>query len=179
MGRKTKDGVELRLARCTVREWRPGDAPSLAKHANNIKVWRNLHDAFPHPYTRADAVEWIKQTSKEHADTVFAIEVDGSAVGGIGLHPGKDVHRRTAAIGYWLGEEFWGRGIVTEALIAVTEYAFSRFDLARLEAFVFEWNLPSARVLEKAGYTLEAKLRKAVTKAGRTVDCFLYARFRE
>src|SRR5437762_1299050 len=83
MGRKTKDGVELKLARCTVREWRPGDAPSLAKHANNIKVWRNLHDAFPHPYTRADAVEWIKQTSKEHADTVFAIEVDGSAVGGV------------------------------------------------------------------------------------------------
>jgi len=179
MGQKTKGGVQLELTRCTVREWRPGDVDSLVKHANNIKVWRNLHDAFPHPYTRADAVEWVQQTARDHADTVFAIEVDGNAVGGIGLHPGKDVERRTAAIGYWLGEEFWGRGIATEALAAVTAYAFSKFDIERLEAFVFEWNLPSARVLEKAGYTLEAKLKKRVTKAGRTVDCFLFARFRE
>jgi ribosomal-protein-alanine N-acetyltransferase len=181
MNQKTKEtrgGTELKLTRCTVREWRPGDVDSLAKHANNIKIWRNLHDAFPHPYTRADAVEWIQQTSKDHADTVFAIEVDGDAIGGIGLHPGKDEHRRTAAIGYWLGEEFWGRGIATEALIAVTEHAFSRFDIERLEAFVFEWNLASARVLEKAGYTLEARLKKRVTKEGRTVDCFLFARFR-
>lgn len=179
MSRRPKAATEFPLRRCTVREWRPGDVDSLVKHANNIKVWRNLHDAFPHPYTRADAVTWIKQTAKDHADTVFAIEVDGNAVGGIGLHPGHDVHHRTAAIGYWLGEEYWGRGIVTEALIAVTEYAFSKFDLARLEAFVFEWNPASARVLEKAGYILEAKLKKRVTKDGRTVDCFLYARFRE
>ena len=179
MSQKTKGGVELKLARCTVRDWRPGDVDSLVKHANNIKVWRNLHDAFPHPYTRADAVEWSKQTARDHADSIFAIDVDGNAVGGIGLHPGKDVERRTAAIGYWLGEEFWGRGIATEALVAVTEYAFSKFDIERLEAFVFEWNLPSARVLEKAGYTMEAKLKKRVTKAGQTVDCFLFARFRE
>src|SRR5437762_12908210 len=131
MGRKTRGEFQLELSRCTVREWRPDDVDSLVKHANNIKVWRNLHDAVPHPYTRADAVEWIKQTSRDHADTVFAIEVAGSAVGGIGLHPGKDVHRRTAAIGYWLGEEFWGRGIATEALAAVTQYAFSKFEIGR------------------------------------------------
>src|SRR3989441_10468403 len=122
MGRKTKGGVELRLARCTVREWRPGDAPSLVKHANNIKVWRNLHDAFPHPYTRADAETWIKQTAAVTSGMIFAIVVDGQAVGGIGVNPGKDVERRTAAIGYWLGEPFWGRGITTEALRAMTEH---------------------------------------------------------
>src|SRR5258706_16426599 len=109
---------------------------------------------------------------------IFAIVVDGQAVGGIGVNPGKDVERRTAAIGYWLGETFWGRGITTEALRAMTEHVFATFDFERLEAYVFEWNLASARVLEKAGYTREARLRKKVTKQGSTIDCFLYARLR-
>jgi len=174
-----KTMIEIKRKRFTLREWRPGDAESLARHANNVKVSRNLHDAFPHPYTRADAESWIKQTSAATSGMIFAIVVDGQAVGGIGINPGKDVDRRTAAIGYWLGEAYWGRGITTEALQAVTEYIFSVFDFARLEAYVFEWNLPSTRVLEKAGYTREARLRKKVTKEGRTVDCFLYARVRE
>ncbi|HYQ89921.1 MAG TPA: GNAT family protein [Candidatus Binatia bacterium] len=171
--------IELRLPKCTVREWRPSDVDSLVAQANNIKVWRNLHDGFPHPYTRADAEGWIQKISTEHPDTVFTIDVDGKAVGGIGFHRGVDVQRLTATIGYWLGESFWGRGIAAEALRAVTEYAFAKFDFQRLEAYVFEWNLPSTRVLEKAGYTREARLRKRVTKEGRTVDCFLYARVRE
>ena len=111
--------------------------------------------------------------------THFAIAVDGKAVGGIGFHPGKDVGRRTAEIGYWLGEPYWGRGIVSEALRAVTEHAFAKHDLVRLQAHVFEWNTASARVLEKAGYTREARLRKSVTKEGRTVDSYLYALVRE
>ena len=167
--------TELTLKHCSVREWRPTDADSLVLHANNIKVWRNLHDAFPFPYTRADAEAWIQQSAPNH----FAIAVDGAAVGGIGLHPGTDEHRRTATIGYWLGEAFWGRGIATEVLRAVTKYAFATFDFVRLEAHVFEWNLASARVLEKVGYTREARLRKRVTKEGRTVDSFLYALIRE
>ncbi len=171
--------IELTLPKCTVREWRPSDVASLVAQANNIKVWRNLHDGFPHPYTRADAEGWIQKISTEHPDTVFTIDVDGKAVGGIGFHRGVDVQRLTATIGYWLGESFWGRGIAAEALRAVTEYAFAKFDFQRLEAYVFEWNLPSTRVLEKAGYTREARLRKRVTKEGRTVDCFLYARVRE
>ena len=174
-----KTMIEIRRKQFTLREWRPGDAESLALHANNVKIWRNLHDSFPHPYTLADAESWIKQTSAATGGMIFAIVVDGQAVGGIGIHPGKDVERRTAAIGYWLGEAYWGRGITTEALQAMTEYVFSAFDFARLEAYVFEWNIPSTRVLEKAGYTREARLRKKVTKEGRTVDCFLYARIRE
>jgi ribosomal-protein-alanine N-acetyltransferase len=169
---------EIKLEHCSVREWRKGDADSLVAHANNIKIWRNLHDAFPNPYTRADADAWIEKTSTEHADTVFAIVVDGKAVGGIGFHRGTDVQRLTATIGYWLGEPYWGRGITSEALRAVTEYAFANFDFERLEAYVFEWNLASTRVLEKAGYMQEARLRKRVTKEGRTADCFLYARVR-
>jgi RimJ/RimL family protein N-acetyltransferase len=176
---KPHTAIEIARKQFTLREWRPGDAESLALHANNVKVWRNLHDSFPHPYTRADAESWIKQTSTITSGQIFAIVVDGKAVGGIGIHPGTDVHRRTAAIGYWLGEPYWGRGIASEALEAVTQHIFSAFDFARLEAYVFEWNLASARVLEKAGYTKEARLRKKVTKEGRTVDCFLYARIRE
>lgn len=171
--------IQLKLPTCTVREWRLSDVDSLVAHANNVKVSRNLHDGFPHPYTKADAVAWIKKISAEHPDTVFAIEVEGNAVGGIGFHRGVDVHRLTATIGYWLGEAFWGRGIAAEALRAVTEHAFANFDFERLEAFVFEWNLPSTRVLEKAGYTREARMRKKVVKEGRTADCFLYARVRE
>jgi len=105
--------------------------------------------------------------------------VDGSACGGIGFYILDDVYRRTARIGYWLGEPHWGRGIATEALGALTTFAFSRFDFARIEATVFEWNTASGRVLEKAGYTLEARLRMRATKDGRTVDELLYARVRE
>ena len=178
ISRKSKP-AEITLKHCTLREWRPSDAESLALHANNIKVWRNLHDAFPHPYTRADAEAWIKKASADFPDTVFAITVDGKAVGGIGFHRGTDEYRLTATIGYWLGEPYWGRGITTEALRAMTEYSLASFDFARIEAHVFEWNLASARVLEKAGYTREARMRKRVTKEGRTADCFLFALIRE
>lgn len=171
--------IELALERSVVREWRPGDVESLVLNANNRNVSRNLMDRFPYPYTIADAEGWIQRATSEVPMTHFAIAVDGTAVGGIGFHLRTDVARRTAEIGYWLGEPYWGRGIVTEALRAVTEHAFANHDLVRLQAHVFEWNAASARVLEKAGYTREARLRKSVTKEGRTIDCFLYTQLRE
>lgn len=173
-----RPAAEIPCEGFTLREWRMGDVESLVRHANNIKVWRNLHDAFPHPYTRADAEVWIQQTSRVPAGVIYAIVVDGEAVGGIGITPMSYEHRRTAAIGYWLSESYWGRGITTRALRVMTDLAFETFDLARLEAFVFEWNIASTRVLEKVGYTREARMKKRVTKEGRTVDCFLYALIR-
>ena len=89
------------------------------------------------------------------------------------------MYRRSAEIGYWLGEPFWGRGIATAALRAVTDYAFAQHDLVRLHAAVYEWNPASARVLEKVGYVLEGRLRKSVTRDGQTIDGLLYARIRE
>jgi [ribosomal protein S5]-alanine N-acetyltransferase len=100
-------------------------------------------------------------------------------VGGIGLILGADVERRSAEIGYWLAEPYWGRGIGSAAVEAVTEWAFARFDLVRLHAGVYEWNPASVRVLRKAGNTLEARRRKSVTKDGETIDRLLYVRLRE
>ena len=165
---------ELHLRLCTLRSWRVGDEPSLVRYANNRNVSRNLKDRFPFPYTAADADAWIGHVATQTPATAFAIVVDGAAVGGIGIELGTDVHRRSAEIGYWLGEPFWGRGIATEALRALTDYAFATFDICRLEAGVFDWNPASARVLEKAGYTLEGRARSAVVKDGRLGDRLLY-----
>jgi ribosomal-protein-alanine N-acetyltransferase len=171
--------MEIALSRCVVRSFRPGDAPSLARHANNRKIWINLRDQFPHPYALADAEQWIGEVAGADPESHFAIAVDGAAVGAVGLHLKRDIRRRSAEIGYWLGEELWGRGIATEAVRAVTEHAFARFDLARVYAGAFEWNEASMRVLEKAGYAREARLRKAVIKDGRTIDLVLYAIVRD
>ncbi len=166
--------MEIRLETCTIRSWRKDDAASIVPLADNRAVSRNLRDRFPHPYARKDAKAWIRSARAARPETVFALEVDGHAVGGIGLHPQGDVHRRAMEIGYWLGEPYWGRGIVTEAVRALTSYAFETFDVARVYAYVYEWNPASARVLEKAGYRFEGRLRKAVTKEGTTMDMLVY-----
>jgi RimJ/RimL family protein N-acetyltransferase len=168
--------VRIALSKCLLREWRRGDEPSLVRHANNRKVWINLRDAFPFPYTPADAKNWIRLATTNGLNYVFAIDVDGFAVGAIGLHPGDDVHRHSAEIGYWLGEEYWGRGIVTEAVVAVTEYAFASLGMARVHAEVFHWNAASMRVLEKAGYAREGVLRKSAFKDKQWVDQVVFAR---
>lgn len=167
------------LGNWQVRSWLPGDEASLVKYANNRNISINLRDAFPFPYTSAHARNWIQLASGQQPETSYAIATREEAIGGIGLRLGEDVFRRTAEIGYWLGEPFWGMGIATRAVMAVTDFAFSEFDLDRIFAHVFEWNPASARVLEKAGYCLEGRLRKSITKEGKTIDRFLYAKIRE
>lgn len=171
--------MKLALRTCVVRSWEWRDRDAIVPHANNRKVSINLRDRFPYPYTINDARTWLEMVIDHTPETNFAIDVGGEAVGGIGFTLQPDVARRSAEIGYWLGEEFWGRGITTEALIAVTDHAFTNYDLCRLYAHVFEWNGASARVLEKAGYTFEGRLRKSVTKEGQTIDQLMYAMVRE
>lgn len=171
--------MEFKLKTCTVRSVEWHDRESIVRHANNRNVWINLRDRFPHPYTDADARNFLESIVGIRPETSFTIEVDGEAVGGIGFTVQPDVAHRSAEIGYWLGEKFWGRGIATEALKAVTEYAFANYDLCRLYAHVFEWNPASARVLEKAGYQLEGRLKKSVTKNGHTIDQLMYAVVRD
>jgi len=171
--------VKLVLASCVVRSWEGRDRDAIVRHANNRKVSINLRDRFPYPYTVNDARSWLDNVVGRQPETNFAIDVAGEAVGGIGFTLQPDVGYRSAEIGYWLGEEFWGRGITTEALIAVTDYAFSKFDICRLYAHVFEGNDASARVLEKAGYAFEGRMKRSVTKEGRTIDQLMYAMVRE
>jgi ribosomal-protein-alanine N-acetyltransferase len=170
--------MEMKLSRCTLRPWRAGDEVSLVRYADNRNVSGNLKDRFPSPYTAADAVEWIAHASAQDPVCNFAIVVDGQAVGGTGIELGTDIFRRSAEVGYWLGEPFWGRGIATEVLRAVTDYAWATFDIVRLEAGVFDWNPASARVLEKAGYTLEGRMRQGVVKDGRVGDRLIYGLLR-
>lgn len=136
-----------------------------------------MRDTFPHPYTLADAHAWLERV--QDTETVFAIEIDGEAAGGIGLPQQPDVGRRSAEIGYWLGEAHWGRGIATEAVQAVTAHGFERLDLVRIYACIFQWNPASVRVVPKAGYHFEGRRRKAVTKDGQTIDDLLYAIIRD
>jgi len=166
--------MKLGLTTCTLRPWRPGDEETLVPHANDRRVWRNLRDRFPHPYTSNDATQWVRM-ARLLADSQFAIEVGGAAVGGIGFEQLDDVYRAGAELGYWLGAELWGRGIMTEAVRAVAAHAFASTDILRLQAGVFSWNAPSMRVLEKAGFTREAVHRSAVLKEGEIIDEVLYA----
>ena len=165
----------LRLTTCDVRSWETSDVEALARHANNRNIWINLRDAFPHPYNKQHARDFIRTTRQRTPETLFAIAVDGEAIGGIGfvLHP--DVERVSAEIGYWLAEPFWGRGIATEALAAVTRHAIEAHGLTRVYALPFAWNVPSCRVLEKAGFVLEARLRRSAIKDGLVTDQMQYA----
>lgn len=165
--------------RCRVRSWRGSDVDSLVRHANNPNVARQLRDRFPHPYTRADGIAFLRHTTGPELQTNFAIEVDGEAAGAIGFVRGADVERFSAEIGYWLGEAHWGRGVVTEALVLLTQHGFSAFNILRFFALPFADNAASARVLEKAGYTCEALLKSSCVKYGKSRDQFLYARVNE
>jgi RimJ/RimL family protein N-acetyltransferase len=170
--------MQFVLERCTIRPWRLDDADSLAKHANNRKVWLALRDLFPHPYTIQDAHEFLQRAISEQPTTKFCIEVEGVAAGGIGIDPGQDVHRQTAGLGYWLAEKFWGRGIMTEAVTAFTDFWFDTFPLRRIYAEAYANNSASARVLEKAGFVFEGRLKNNVIKDGKLLDSLLYAKTR-
>ena len=165
----------LRGQGCAVRPWRVGDADAIVRHANNMNVAKQLRDRFPHPYTHANAVAFLKSACATRSPSNFAILVDGQPAGGIGFVAGTDVERYSAEVGYWLGESCWGRGVTTEALTLLSTYAFTDLNLLRLFALPFADNTGSIRVLEKAGYQLEGILRSSSVKFGRPRDQALYA----
>ena len=161
---------------CRLRPWRPDDAEALAQQANDATVWNHVRDCFPHPYRLEDAVSFIRFAASKTSPEDFAIEVGGKAVGGIGLVPQGDVERFSAEVGYWIGGEYRGRGIVSEAMDMLTEYLFAQTDVVHLFATVFAFNRPSMRVLEKSGFRPVGILHRAAFKNDRFVDLHLYER---
>ena len=170
--------MRIDLGAWCIRSFTASDAEAIARYANNPRIAINLRDRFPFPYTLADAEGYLRAVWAQQPESDFAIASRSEVIGGIGLQRQKDVHRLSAEVGYWLGEPFWGRGIATLALRAFSEWAWATTDLERLHAGVFDWNPASARVLEKAGYTLEGRLRRSVIKDGKLIDQLIYARLR-
>ena len=164
-----------------LKKWEPGDADAIAIHANNKKIGDNLRDGFPYPYTKGDALDFIESCIGGDVEGKMhrAIVVDGQAVGSIGLFVQDNVYRMSAEIGYWLGEPFWGKGIVTKAVKQICAEGFLRYDIVRIYAEPYAYNTGSRRVLEKAGFTLEALLRNSVVKNGKVMDSCIYSILKE
>jgi len=165
----------LKLKNCEIRSLIEEDASSLARLANNRKIWINLRDAFPHPYTYRDAEKFIQNSASMNPESNYAITIDDQAVGCIGIGFHKDIERLTAEIGYWLGEPFWNKGIMTEVVRALTDYAIAQYQLRRIYAVPFEWNVASIRVLKKVGFEEEARMKKSAIKDGKIIDQMLFA----
>jgi [ribosomal protein S5]-alanine N-acetyltransferase len=168
--------VRLELEGGVLRDWRADDAPSLASHANDRRIWLNLRDRFPHPYTLADGEAFVALVERQSPRTFFAIEIEGEARGGVGYTLHDDVERVGAEVGYWVAVPYWGRGIMTRAVRALTRYVFAQHaEVRRVWAVPFAWNGASARVLEKAGYALEGRMRESAMKDGKVTDQLLYS----
>lgn len=159
--------------------WQDGDKERFVALADDYDVWKNLRDRFPRPYTRADAEAWVASQSGQDPVTTFAICDAAGPIGGIGLEVRTADYRHSAELGYWLGQPFWGRGIVTAAVEAATAYGFETLGLLRIDAHLKAGNGASARVLEKVGYQREGLLRHAALKEGALVDYLLFAVLRK
>lgn len=170
--------MQLDAGSCLLRPWRPGDREQLAEIANDRRISRNMTDMFPHPYTPADADEWIGRCAAEEPPLNFAIVVGHVVVGGIGAHRLEGEQQGTINVGYWLAPSLWGQGIATDALRHFVDYLFDTFPARRLYATVFGWNPASARVLEKGGFTLEGRLREAIVKDDDVTDLQFYGLLR-
>jgi len=170
--------MELATPRLLLRAWRAGDGTALVREADDPRVSQFLRDRFPSPYLREHADFWIAHAGSQQPLTDFAIVRDGEPIGGIGLEMLPDVASIGAEIGYWLGVRHWGQGYASEAVAAITAYAFDTLELLRVQAGVYAPNVASARVLEKCGFEREGTLRHAVRKRGAVLDVHLYARVR-
>jgi RimJ/RimL family protein N-acetyltransferase len=158
-----------------LRPWKRGDEDDLVKHANNQNIASYLTDAFPHPYTLQDAVSFFDKVIDQRPIQVFAIGYQQEAIGAIGVFPQAGIHRKSAEIGYWLSELYWGRGFVSESISLMVPYAFATWDLNRLFARPFSNNPGSKKALEKSGFHLEAILQKSIIKNNKVLDECIYS----
>ncbi len=162
-----------------LRPWTISDLDSLVKYANNWNVAKNLTDKFPFPYSESNGQVFIEFATKDDPIHIFAIDIDGQAVGGIGIHPLDDIHRKNAELGYWLAEPFWGNGIISSAIKQAIDFAFSTYDIDRVFARPFGTNVASQKALEKNNFILEGRFEKVLIKNNEYLDELIYAVRRE
>ena len=168
----------LELTKCALRPWQACDVEALMRHANNRKIWRNVRDRFPHPYTREAAEGWLRFTAENPHDPNYAIEVGGEAVGGIGLILGQDIDRRAAEIGYWLSEKYWGQGIATEAVRALSEQSFTTYGICRIWVMCSRGIPVRCASWKKQGSSVKACCARPLPKTGKRLMSF-YLRWYE
>jgi RimJ/RimL family protein N-acetyltransferase len=162
--------VEFKL-----RSWSMNDLDALVLNANNINIAKFMTDAFPNPYSRENGIQFIRFATKDDPIHIFAIDINGEASGGIGIHPQDDIHRMNAELGYWLAEHQWGKGIISRAIPQVVDFAFKTYNINRIFARPFGNNAASQRVLEKCGFSLEARLEKTLIKMDELQDEMIYS----
>ena len=165
---------------CKIRRWELSDARDLAAALSNKKIQDNLRDGLPYPYTEQDGKEFISAmlAANENDTFAFAITVNGKAIGSIGAFRQGNIHRQTAELGYYIAEEYWGKGIMTEAVKQLCDYVFSNTDIIRIYAEPFAYNIGSCRVLEKAGFQYEGTLRSNALKNGNVFDMKMYSKLK-
>ena len=163
--------------KCRIRKWKLSDAKDLAAALSNKKVQDNLRDGLPYPYTEQDGKEFISAmlSADENETFAFAITVNNMVIGSIGIFRQGNIHRQTAELGYYIAEEYWGKGIMTEAVKQICEYVFANSDIIRIYAEPFAYNIASCRVLEKVGFQYEGTLRSNAVKNGKVIDMEMYS----
>ena len=167
--------------KCRIRKWELSDAKDLAAALSNKKVQDNLRDGLPYPYTEQDGKDFISAmlSADENETFAFAITVDNTVIGSIGIFRQENIHRQTAELGYYIAEEYWSKGIMTEAVKQICEYVFAKSDIIRIYAEPFAYNIASCRVLEKAGFQYEGTLRSNAVKNGKVMDMKMYSLLKE
>lgn len=167
--------------KCRIRKWELSDAKDLAAALSNRKVQGNLRDGLPYPYTEQDGKEFISAmlSADENEIFAFAITVDDMVIGSIGIFRQGNIHRQTAELGYYIAEEYWGKGIMTEAVKQICEYVFVNSDIIRIYAEPFAYNIASCRVLEKVGFQYEGTLRSNAVKNSKVIDMKMYSLLKE
>lgn len=168
------------MMNCKIRKWKLSDAKDLASVISNKKIQDNLRDGLPYPYTEQDATDYISAmlSEDENETFAFAITIDNKAIVSIGAFRQKNIHRHTAEIGYYIAEEYWGKGLMTEAVKQICSYIFDKSNIVRIYAEPFSYNKASCRVLEKAGFLYEGTLRSNAIKNGKTIDMLMYSRLK-
>lgn len=164
-----------------IRKWKLSDAKDLAVALSDLRVHENLRDGIPYPYTEQDGVNYISAmlSSDENKTFAFAVTADDKVIGSITVFRQENIHRLTGEIGYYIAEEYWGKGIMTEIVKQTCKSVFEKSDIVRIYAGVFARNIASCRVLEKVGFCCEGTLRSGAVKNGEVLDVKMYSLLKE